>query len=86
MGAELMPLIKSCENIILDSIGEHVYTEFCDLGGVNNHEMLMHYSTASPRAVAISKIKECLLAEREYRFYYGRKIIDTVFYQQCLSE
>jgi thiamine kinase-like enzyme len=73
IGAELMPLIKSCENIISDSIGEHVYTKFRDLGGVNNLGMLMHYSIESHRAIAISKIEECLLAEREYRFLTWQK-------------
>jgi hypothetical protein len=68
VGADLMSLINSCESIILSNTGDQVYTKFRDLGGVNNLGMLIHYSIIHNRAVAISKIEENSLAEREYRF------------------
>jgi hypothetical protein len=68
VGADLISLIKYCESVIFNNTGDQVYTKFRDLGGVNNHGMLMHYSIRNNRAVAISKIEEDSLAEREYRF------------------
>jgi hypothetical protein len=68
VGADLMSLINSCESIILSNTGDQVYTKFRDLGGVNNLGMLIHYSIIHNKAVAISKIEENSLAEREYRF------------------
>lgn len=66
-------LVKSCEKIVLEKTGTKVYTKFRDLGGVNNHGMLLHYSVQSLEPVAISKIEESSLAEREYRFLIWQK-------------
>jgi hypothetical protein len=68
IGTNLISLIKSCEDVIFDNTSERVYSKFRDLGGVNNHGMLMHYSIENNRAVAISKVEDKLLAERECRF------------------
>jgi hypothetical protein len=68
VGADLNSLFESCESVILSNTGDQVYTKFRDLGGVNNLGMLIHYSIKNNKAVAISKIEEHSLAEREYRF------------------
>lgn len=68
VGIDLDSLVKSCEAIVLNKTGYIVYTKFRDLGGVNNHGMLLHYSVQSNQPVAISKIEESSLADREYRF------------------
>lgn len=67
-GLSLDTLIKSCEDIVQKKTGDEVYSKFRDLGGANNHGMILHYSVRSNQAVAISKIEESSLAEREYRF------------------
>jgi hypothetical protein len=68
IGTDLRSIIKSCESILLEETGELVYTKFRDLGGANNHGMLLHYSIATNKPVALSKVEEHVLAEREYRF------------------
>jgi hypothetical protein len=73
IGSNLISLIKSCEDVIFDNTGERVYSKFRDLGGINNHGMLMHYSIENNRAVAISKVEDNLLAERECRFLTWQK-------------
>lgn len=67
-GVGLDELIKSCEDVVVRKNGGSIYTEFQDLGGANNHGMLMHYAVKSNQAVAISKIEDRFLAEREHRF------------------
>lgn len=66
-------LIRSCEKVVFNKTGSPVYTKFRDLGGANNEGMLLHYSTQSQQPVAISKIEESALAEREYRFLTWQK-------------
>lgn len=73
MGANLIYLIKSCEETVFNNTGRQVHTKFRDLGGVNNHGMLMHFSIEDNSIVAISKIEESALAEREYRFLTWQK-------------
>jgi hypothetical protein len=68
IGTNLKSIIESCESILLEETGELVYTKFRDLGGANNHGMLLHYSITTNHPVAISKVEEHVLAEREYRF------------------
>jgi hypothetical protein len=68
IGLSLDSLMKSCEDIVLKETGDKVYSKFRDLGGANNHGMLLHYSVRSNQPVAISKIEESTLAEREFRF------------------
>jgi len=68
VGMNLNSLIKSCEEIVLEKTGNKIYTRFRDLGGANNHGMLLHYSVLTGKPIAISKIEESSLAEREYRF------------------
>ena len=67
-GLDLASLTSSCEAILLKKVNKNVYTKFRDLGGANNHGMLLHYSTITNELVAISKIEEQVLAEREHRF------------------
>jgi hypothetical protein len=73
IGLSLNSLIKSCEDIVLKKTGYEVYSKFRDLGGANNHGMILHYSIQSNQPVAISKIEESTLAEREYRFLVWQK-------------
>jgi hypothetical protein len=73
VGLSLDSLVKSCEEIVLKKTGDKVYSKFRDLGGANNHGMLLHYSVQSNQPVAISKIEESSLAEREYRFLEWQK-------------
>ena len=73
LGAKLSMLIASCENIVVVQTGEKVYTKIRDLGGVNNIGMLMHYSKKNDAPLAISKIEQHDLAERENRFLYWQK-------------
>lgn len=68
VGMNLNSLIKSCEEIVLEKTGNKIYTRFRDLGGANNHGMLLHYSVQHNQPIALSKIEEFSLAEREYRF------------------
>jgi hypothetical protein len=71
-GIDLQSLITACEEIVFNQTGKKVYTKFRDLGGANNYGMLMHYFENN-NAVAISKIEENILAEREYRFLKWQK-------------
>jgi hypothetical protein len=73
VGMNLDSLIKSCEEIVLEKTGNKIYTKFRDLGGANNHGMLLHYSVLTGKPIAISKIEESSLAEREYRFLSWQK-------------
>lgn len=68
IGTNLDSLINSCEDIVLKKTGNKVYTKFRDFGGANNHGMLLHYSVQHNQPIALSKIEEFSLAEREYRF------------------
>jgi hypothetical protein len=72
-GVGLDALIKSCEEVVFRTTGSAVYTEFQDLGGANNHGMLMHYATSNDQPVAISKVEDHVLAEREHRFLTWQK-------------
>jgi hypothetical protein len=77
---DLQSLITACEEIVFNQTGKKVYTKFRDLGGANNYGMLMHYSEDN-KALAISKIEQNLLAEREYRFLKWQKD----YRESCLS-
>lgn len=68
VGLSLDSLVKSCEEIVLKKTGDEVYSKFRDLGGANNHGMLLHYSVQSNQPIAISKIEDSSLAQREHRF------------------
>lgn len=72
-GISLESLIRSCEEIVVKETGRRVDTKFRDLGGANNYGMLLHYCSQSNRPVAISKIEESSLADREYRFLVWQK-------------
>lgn len=73
VGIDLESLIKSCEDVVLKKTGNKIYTRFRDLGGANNHGMLLHYAVQTKKPIAISKIEESSLADREYRFLTWQK-------------
>lgn len=67
-GVSIEALITDCESAVYNKVGYPVFTKFRDLGGANNHGMLMHYSVTDRKPVAISKIEQRIFAHREYRF------------------
>ena len=73
VGSKYQVLVKDCEDIVVNSTGIEVFTKFHDMGGANNHGMLMHYSVENSRPIAITKIEERSLAEREYHFLMWQK-------------
>lgn len=66
-------LVSNIEELLIETIGIKTYTKFQDLGGVNNHGMMLHFSQGSDELVAVTKIEEYELADREHRFLDWQK-------------